>query len=194
MLFHEAKLRAQGKIPGNLPIYFFPTLNSTNTFLLDKVGARQSAFCLAETQTKGRGQYGRSWVSPAAQNIYLSYLTYQKTPLQQIQDISIQVGEILYDYLSQGLNIPQLHLKWPNDILFEQKHKLAGILVETKKHQDLSALVIGIGLNVNMQELPQVIDQPWISLTKITGKTYNLNSVAGNLMQKLLTAFPACTI
>lgn len=190
-LFNETALRQISHIPDTLPIYLFPSIDSTNTFLLAKADTGIPAFCLAETQTAGRGQRGRTWVSPQAQNIYLSYLTYQNEPLNQVQDFSFRVGRMLYEYLAQQLHISELSLKWPNDILFKAQYKLSGILVETTPHQHLTAIIIGIGLNVNMQDLPTTINQSWTSLTKITGKTYNLNDIAGDLIQALSTTFPS---
>jgi BirA family biotin operon repressor/biotin-[acetyl-CoA-carboxylase] ligase len=189
MLFNEATLRQQSKIDHQTAIHLFPTIDSTNRFLLEQAPNLQPAFCLSETQTAGRGQQGRTWVSPKAQNIYLSYLTYSEIPLHQLQDASIKVGKVLLNHLTQELKIRNLHLKWPNDILFEQKQKLAGILVETKSLENVSALVIGIGLNVNMKESTETISQAWTSLTNITHKTYDLNDIAAGLMAALDNAF-----
>lgn len=189
LILNEQELRKHSELPATTPLYVLPSIDSTNTFLLKKIPAMTPAFCLAETQTQGRGQQGRPWVSPKAQNIYLSYLTYTATPLHQLQDMSIKVGEVLLNYL-KTLELPELRLKWPNDILCKQQ-KLAGILVETKAHQDLSALVIGIGLNVNMTDTSETINQAWTSLKKITGKTYDLNNIAADLIKILLTNLPS---
>ena len=185
MLFNEATLRQHSKIDSQTAIHLFPIIDSTNRFLLEQAASLQPAFCLSETQTAGRGQHGRTWVSPKADNIYLSYLTYSEIPLHQLQDVSLKVGEVLLNYLTQELKIRGLHLKWPNDILFEQKQKLAGILVETKSLENRSALVIGIGLNVNMKESKETISQSWTSLTNITNKTYDLNDTAVGLIAAL---------
>ena len=189
MLFNEAILRQKSKIDEQTALHLFPSIDSTNRFLLEQAAHLQPGFCLSETQTAGRGQHGRTWVSPKAQNIYLSYLIYTETPLHQLQDLSLKVGEVLLNYLSQELKIKNLHLKWPNDILFEQKQKLAGILVETKNVKNHSALVIGIGLNVNMNESKETISQAWTSLTRITHKIYDLNDIAAGLMTALYKAF-----
>lgn len=193
MLFDETTLRQKSKIDKQTKIHLFTSINSTNQFLLEQAKTEQPAFCLSETQTAGRGQHGRTWVSPKAKNIYLSYLTYSEQPLHQLQDLSLQVGEVLLNYLTQELKIQSLHLKWPNDILFEQTQKLAGILVETKSLENQSALVIGIGLNVNMKESTEAISQSWTSLTKITNKTYDLNDIAAGLIRALYKNFAPAT-
>lgn len=189
LILNENKIRQHGKITDNIPLYLLPAIDSTNTFLLNKIPDSPPAFCLAETQTAGRGQQGRTWISPTAKNIYLSYLNYSHTPLNQLQDLSLKVGEHLLAYLHQQLKISDLRLKWPNDILW-QEQKLSGILVETKRHQDLSAIVIGIGLNVNMVTARETISQAWTSLSKITGKIYDLNTIAGGLISTLARHFP----
>ena len=66
---------------------------------------------------------------------------------------SIALVKVLEKY-----QLPQLHIKWPNDILSENK-KICGILIEnTIKSDGRIHCIIGIGLNVNQmvfQNLPK---------------------------------------
>ena len=60
--------------------------------------------------------------------------------------VSLKMIRILKKY-----SIPKLSIKWPNDILSENK-KIAGILIETSlKNGRLNDFIIGIGLNVNQK-------------------------------------------
>ena len=64
----------------------------------------------------------------------------------------------------------KLHIKWPNDIYYEN-HKLAGILINsTIKANMMDVSIIGIGLNVNQMQFQDRPTHP-ISLKQITGKT-----------------------
>ena len=52
------------------------------------------------------------------------------------------------------MKVPNLQIKWPNDIL-AGNDKIAGILIEnTLKEQKIQAAIIGIGLNVNQESFP----------------------------------------
>lgn len=141
-------------------IYTFEELDSTNSWLLKNKGCMD--VCLAEKQVAGRGRRGRSWSSPDTGNIYLSVSwCFDKVP-EYFSLISLLTGVAVCEALqSKGL---QGHgLKWPNDILVQQK-KLAGILVETSG--SLQHVVIGIGLNMSSQH-QDTINQPWCSLDDV---------------------------
>lgn len=50
-----------------------------------------------------------------------------------------------------------VHVKWPNDVVVERR-KLAGILVEAQvTGSEAAFVVVGIGVNVSMRELPEEI-------------------------------------
>lgn len=76
-----------------------------------------------------------------------------------------------------------IELKWPNDILFAGR-KLAGILLASSapKNGEI-AIVIGIGLNL---QLPEEHQTQWIDLAEITGKKPARNFMAGLLVNELL--------
>ncbi len=147
----------------------------------------QTHVFLAEHQTKGQGRYERCWVSPFAENIYLTFVV--KMPVQKISGmISIAMGLRLAECLTQltGLNI---QIKWPNDLIFAQQ-KLGGILIHTWPVYESSSsywVCIGVGLNVNMQDDAACdISQPWISLSKMqAGTCWDRNQVAGLLIAAL---------
>ena len=62
----------------------------------------------------------------------------------------------------------QAHVRWPNDLLLGAR-KVCGILGERAG----DALIIGIGLNVNMPDaVARQIDRPATSLLRETGRTF----------------------
>ena len=83
----------------------------------------------------------------------------------------------------KALQIKRLKIKWPNDILAENK-KVGGILIENViKHNQLQASVIGFGLNINQTEfdnLPQAS-----SLRLLSGKTFDLDEVLQHIIKQL---------
>src|SRR5262249_36742155 len=56
------------------PLHFFAAIDSTNTYAarLAREGASEGTVVIADSQSGGKGRLGRSWVSPAGVNLYLS--------------------------------------------------------------------------------------------------------------------------
>jgi BirA family transcriptional regulator, biotin operon repressor / biotin---[acetyl-CoA-carboxylase] ligase len=123
--------------------------------------------CIAEHQTAGRGRKGRPWISPFAANLYFSIGVELPLGLSALGGLSLAIGISLTQSLNQLTN-QDVKIKWPNDLLVDNK-KLAGILVEASgDNNDASFLNIGIGLNWNMQqEQAGEIDQPWLNLKSL---------------------------
>ena len=131
--------------------------------------AQHGAVVIADQQIAGRGRRGRQWHSPANENIYCSIGIKKKIPANLLGLISLQTGVSIAQVLEE-LSIPDISLKWPNDILFKGK-KLGGILIEAQAlAPDEFFLVIGFGLNINLNHKDEEsIDQPAASLS-MTGK------------------------
>ncbi|MGB1009383.1 MAG: biotin--[acetyl-CoA-carboxylase] ligase [Thiolinea sp.] len=164
-------------------IHIFHELPSTNEWLLAQGGCGE--LCLAEKQTAGRGRRGRSWQSPSQQNIYLSLRWCYSAVPPNYGCLSLVVGLAVARALDK-LGISGHGLKWPNDIYYHDR-KLGGILLQTAK--PLQQVVIGIGLNANMQtEMAEGIDQPWCSLREISGGIVDRNQVVALILNQLLPA------
>ncbi|SFD42068.1 bifunctional biotin--[acetyl-CoA-carboxylase] ligase/biotin operon repressor BirA [Pseudoalteromonas denitrificans] len=146
-----------------------PVIDSTNSELMRRIQKGDSlesgTVIVAQMQTAGRGRRGRTWQSPFGANLYYSYYWLLDDGLQAAMGLSIVVGIAIYDTLEKLFGI-KVQLKWPNDILVNDK-KLAGVLVELDgQPQGPCKLVIGIGLNIKMPEsYSEHIDQPWTDLS-----------------------------
>jgi len=111
----------------------FNSLASTNITARDcPVGS----IVMAETQTAGRGRYGRVWQSPRG-NLYVSFV-FEANPMLD-KYLSFLTGLALAESLPEF----NVRLKWPNDVLLEGK-KVAGILLETTGDK----IIVGIGVNL----------------------------------------------
>ncbi|MCM8801673.1 MAG: biotin--[acetyl-CoA-carboxylase] ligase, partial [Candidatus Omnitrophica bacterium] len=103
---------------------------------------------LAEAQTKGRGRLGRTWSSPKYKGIYMSLILKPKIPPYQASLLTL-VSAVAVAEAIENLTGLSVQIKWPNDILINQK-KLGGILTELNAEMDqIHFAVIGIGINVN---------------------------------------------
>lgn len=130
---------------------------STNSDLLAAAqnNAPNWTVATAEIQTSGRGRQGRTWTAPKSSQALFSMLFYPEAEkFDRLGTIPMISGLAVLDTLKQ-FNVVDAGLKWPNDVLLNQK-KLAGILVEAEGLDSQPAVVIGIGVNIDLdqEELP----------------------------------------
>ena len=163
-------------------------VGSTNDVVLEKAkqGVKPGYICIAEHQLKGRGRRGREWVSPFGKNIYMSVLWGFQGGAAALEGLSLAAGVAVSNALHE-VGLIDVQLKWPNDILFEEK-KMAGILLEmTGDASGACEVVLGIGLNLGMlREDGESIEQDWVDLREASNKSLNRNYVAAKLIDSVL--------
>ena len=117
------------------------TTTSTNDDVRDiaQSGVNTVLVC-SETQTLGRGQHQREWVSPIG-NIYLSTLLETRTPIDGRLALEIALNILQMPSLKHLTN---LQIKWPND-LYSTQGKWGGILVEPISPNQA---IVGVGINL----------------------------------------------
>lgn len=139
-------------------------------------------------QTAGKGQPGNHWESEAKKNITMSLLL--RPDFLSIVDhfyISIAMSLGITDYLKQK-NIDGTSIKWPNDIYVDSK-KICGILIENSIiGHTIDSSIIGIGLNINQENFISDAPNP-VSLTNITGETYDIPTELNLLCNALLRRY-----
>ncbi|MCR4030123.1 MULTISPECIES: biotin--[acetyl-CoA-carboxylase] ligase [Flavobacterium] len=161
-------------------------IDSTNDFL--KALSSQDELenfttVTAENQTKGKGQMGGKWESEVGKNLIMSVLVKEFLyNLEEVFNLSLVVSLSVAEVL-KSLNIPEICIKWPNDILSYNK-KLVGILIEnTIKSDGRIVSVAGIGMNVNQtnyDELPSAS-----SLAVIAGKPFDKEKITVLIVEKI---------
>ena len=125
---------------------------------LAKAAAREgapagSAFLMLE-QTAGRGRQGRRWSSQPG-GMYVSVLLYPSRSVNSWFALSFATALAIYDVVKAHLTeqilqydadfpIPAIGLKWPNDVLVNNR-KVAGVLLESLG----DSLIIGSGVNID---------------------------------------------
>jgi BirA family biotin operon repressor/biotin-[acetyl-CoA-carboxylase] ligase len=166
----------------NKSVELIPVIDSTNQYLLDRTDMLASgSVCIAEYQSQGRGRRGRQWVSPFGANLYLSMYWRLEAGMAASMGLSLVVGVAIVEAL-ESIGIKGIKLKWPNDLYYQDK-KLAGILVEMNGQAGGAAnLVIGMGMNIDMQESIDGIDQPWTSLSQVISELPDRNLLAATLI------------
>ena len=136
---------------------------STNAEALSRAatGEPGGLWVMARAQAGGRGRGGRVWASPPG-NLYASLLLRPSCPLATVQQLTLLAPVALFDAVSAllkdtGRSVPQLRLKWPNDLLVGGA-KVSGILLESVMAPHATkvaapgpagwAVVLGFGLNL----------------------------------------------
>lgn len=143
------------RLPAAFNLIELESVGSTNDEAkrLAKLGedeAPDGTLVWARDQSAGRGRRGRQWTSPPG-NLYTSLVLRPEVPLARLSELSFVAALAVYDALGT-LAEPghQVHLKWPNDILLNEK-KVAGLLLETESagaDGSCDWVVLGMGLNI----------------------------------------------
>lgn len=135
------------KIIGN-KIYHFPCLSSTQDKAKEIAETEfEGCVIISDRQTAGRGRMDRKWLSPRG-GVYLSVILKPDIHLREISKITLLSTVSLSETVEKISNL-RTSLKWPNDILINNK-KVGGILCESAICGDkLHFIVVGIGVNLN---------------------------------------------
>jgi BirA family biotin operon repressor/biotin-[acetyl-CoA-carboxylase] ligase len=127
---------------------------STNIELkkLARWGAPEGLLYLTDEQLAGRGRLKRRWYAPAGSSLLMSLLFRPGEIVApgQSQRLTMLCALALADAVETQTGLDP-GLKWPNDLVWKDGKKLAGILTETEIEDNrLSWAVVGLGLNVNV--------------------------------------------
>ena len=150
--------RTVRKVLSNIPLgglRYFEQAGSTNDIALGwaAAGAPDLALVFAEQQTAGRGRGSHSWFTPPGAALAFSLVIRPLPGEEQLVSLFSALGALAVSEVlaAQGLH-PQI--KWPNDVLLNQK-KVCGILVESVwTGEKVDSLVLGVGLNVKPEAVP----------------------------------------
>jgi BirA family biotin operon repressor/biotin-[acetyl-CoA-carboxylase] ligase len=154
------------EIPGRR-VDWFAELDST--MLEAKRDPQPGRIVVADRQTAGMGRHGRTWLSPAAEGLYVSFIL--KMPISPV--ISLAVGLAAREAIGDPAD-----LRWPNDVLLGGA-KCAGVLVQS----DGEVVIAGIGINVSQRWFPDDLDTPATSLA-----LEGINISREDLLMKLTAA------
>ena len=154
------------------------TTDSTNEVLKSMTENQElssGSIVIADYQTAGRGQRGNSWESEDGKNLIFSIL-FRPTDLPANMPFVIsEIASLCVKYTLDKY-IPEISVKWPNDIYYKDR-KIAGILIEnTILHAKISQSIIGIGINVNQVEFRSNAPNP-VSLAQIVGFQLDLIAI-----------------
>lgn len=172
----------------SLVYHHLQQIDSTNAYLQRQQSEHdiRNWVVIADEQTAGKGMGSNGWESEAGKNLTFSLaLDMRFLPAERQFLLSKAVALGLIQALDDLLPKEKLHIKWPNDIYFENR-KLAGILINsTIKSSMMDVSIVGIGLNVNQMQFQDWPTHP-ISLKMITGEEYDLQLLLEQIAEGVL--------
>jgi len=152
-------------------LVFLKSTDSTNLFARAhaRQGGQEGAVVIADSQSGGRGRMNRTWVSPPGVNLYCSLVLRPAVPSMRVPEIPLLAAAAIHKALINSLPDFQPLIKWPNDILVRGR-KVCGILCEMESEPDMAHfVVVGFGINVNLDPLPEELGGTATSILLETG-------------------------
>jgi BirA family biotin operon repressor/biotin-[acetyl-CoA-carboxylase] ligase len=144
-------------LPSGWRVLHEPTVESTND--LAREAARRDwpdrSVFVADYQTKGRGRQGRTWLCPPRAGLLMSVLLRRRDAPAYTYTMLAAVA--LSEAIERLLALEPA-IKWPNDVVIDGK-KVAGVLAEASDDGKQQTVVVGIGVNVNV-EPDEFVDLP----------------------------------
>ena len=165
----------------------FKIVNSTNDLAVQiiKNTDNKSGIVIAEKQKKGRGQYGKKWISSKG-NLFVSIffkVNMIKSSLKNLTKVNCFLVKKLLSNFYKG----KITIKKPNDLLINNM-KISGILQETLSKSDERFIIVGIG--VNLIKSPIIKNYPTTNLFDLTGVKTTPNNAALKLKKIYETFIP----
>ena len=163
-------------------------IDSTNAYLqrMQSEADIRNWVVSTDEQSAGKGMGSNSWESEVGKNLTFSLavdMGFLPAERQFLLSEAVPLGII--EVLDTILPAEKLHIKWPNDLFYENR-KLAGILINsTIKANMMDVSIIGIGLNVNQVQFQDWPTHP-ISLKMITGKSHDLQPLLEQIAEHII--------
>ena len=166
-------------------IYFFDEITSTNDYAkeLANDNLEEGTLVVANCQTKGKGRLDRSWVSDKNDGIFLSLILRPNIELFNIMQITLLAGICVCNAI-KSLTELDAKIKWPNDIIINNK-KVCGILTEVSAQiENVSYLILGIGINVNNKNFDINLENKATSIFLETDKFIKRQNLIGHFLKE----------
>lgn len=153
-------------LAADFEVEYHDSIASTNERARELGGAGEADIVVvADEQTGGKGRLNRGWSSPSG-GIWLSILLCPEVPPAQAPAFTLAAA-VATTRAAREAGV-DAEIKWPNDVLVPAENsgrKLAGILTEMEGEADrVSWLVVGIGVNANVDPADIGSDQPTTSI------------------------------
>jgi len=165
-------------------VHFAREIDSTNLWAktLAEEGAPHGTLAVAEFQTAGRGRFERRWTAKEGSSIMMSLILRPKFAPKFAPMLTLVMGLSVAQAVRQtGVEVS---IKWPNDVVVSKK-KICGILTEMKVGAEgIQYVIVGVGINVAQEEMPQEVQDKATSLLIETGQDIDRNMLLAAVMKR----------
>jgi len=168
-------------------------LDSTNTRAkqLAAQGAPHGYLVCADSQSGGRGRFGRAFFSPEHSGIYITYILRPKLPAERAVMIT-SMAAVAVARAIEALADVDVKIKWVNDLYINDR-KACGILCEASmdfESGQLEYVVLGIGVNVARMEFPPELREIATSVENECGGHVSRNRLIAEISNQLEALYP----
>ena len=172
--------RVQSQLEGHR-IHWHSSIGSTMTEAsrLAAAGCESGVLVGAEEQTAGQGRYGRAWHSEPGSGLYVSIVLRNSFPPNELPVVTLALGLAASQAILKTADLAT-DLRWPNDVLIQSK-KCAGILTRLEG----SAIIAGIGINVNHAAFPDELSAIATSLRIASGRVHSRERLLVDLVSSV---------
>lgn len=142
-------------------------------------GAPHGTVVAARRQTAGQGRHGRSWESEAGVGLYFTEILRVQANVQDLPVVTLALGLAVAESLTH-LSGLAMDLRWPNDVLLHER-KVCGILTQLEQ----SAVLAGIGVNLNQQAFGAGLEDIATSLRLGCGRSFDAAEVLEEILGRI---------
>jgi len=181
----EIASRMETKWLGRRVVYFEET-DSTNIQAkrLAEDGAENGTLIVADMQTAGKGRRGRSWQQSSGTMISMTFILKPAFTPDKASMLTLVAAHSVAKAIEEETGL-DVFIKWPNDIIVHQK-KVVGILTEMSlsvEQDSIHYVVVGIGINVNPEHIPEELKDTATSLYLESGRKFNRSRMIARVMK-----------
>ncbi len=157
------------RLAGRWPVVHLRETDSTNQRALEWDG--EPVVIVADRQTAGRGRLGRRWYGRSGESLCFSVIVPPELQpaLGAMSQVTLAAGLAVADGIATVAEVAACAIKWPNDVLIAGR-KVAGILTESVVRGRIARVVIGIGINVAVEDFPPEVAGRATSILLATGR------------------------
>lgn len=160
-------------------------IDSTNLFAKNNT-LKTPALIFTEFQSAGRGRFYRMWMSDKGENLTFTVVFDLNLNYKNVFAVNFFVSLVIHSVLKNILPGKNILLKWPNDILIENK-KVCGVLSEIENlSNDFKRFIVGIGLNVNQTDFTGIPGINAASLKMFTGQNLDRYNLLYDIAKKII--------
>lgn len=145
-------------------------------------------FVVCDRQTAGKGRLGRTWLADKNVGLCMSMLLRPEIMPVEASQITLVAGIAIRRIMERFMGL-KTEIKWPNDIIYNGR-KLVGILTEMSAEMEkVNYIVLGIGINVNMESFEGELKDKATSMYIETGKRFKRSDIINEFLKEFIPCY-----